>query len=89
MSDRITFGPRGVLAAKLVVVGAMLVVMLYAVYQWMGGIGTTGMYEILSDATKQIGNLLFDQWGAAVLVMGLVLFVAMLGGVFISQEEDE
>jgi NADH:ubiquinone oxidoreductase subunit 6 (subunit J) len=87
-NPRVTFGPRGVLAARLIVAGSLLGVILYTVYEWMG-LGETGVYNIMTDATKQIGNLLFTEWGAVVLVFGLVLFAAMMGGVFIAQEEDE
>jgi NADH:ubiquinone oxidoreductase subunit 6 (subunit J) len=87
-NPRVTFGKHGVLAAQLVVAGSLLVMLLYTVYEWMG-LGETGVYTVLSDSTKQLGNLLFDQWGVIVLVFGLVLFAAMMGGVFIAQEEDD
>jgi hypothetical protein len=87
-NPRVTFGPRGVLITKLVIAGSMLAVILYTIYEWIG-LGETGVYYVLSDVTKQLGSLLFDTWGAAVLVMALVLFSAMMSGVFISQEEDE
>ena len=87
-NPRYTFGPKGVLIAKLAVVGSMLGVILYTIYEWIG-LGETGVYYIMSDITKKLGSLLFDTWGAAVLVLALVLFSAMMGGVFISQEEDE
>ena len=87
-NPRVTFGPRGVLITKLAIVGSMLAVILYTIYEWIG-LGETGVYHVMSDVTKQLGGLLFNTWGAAVLVLALVLFSAMMGGVFISQEEDD
>ena len=87
-SQRDKVGLKGSLGTKLVIAGALLVTILYTIYAWID-IGSLGVYEILSNPTKAIGNLLFDEWGVIVLVMGLVLFAAMMGGVFIAQEEDE
>jgi NADH:ubiquinone oxidoreductase subunit 6 (subunit J) len=76
------------MTSKLVVVGALLVTMLYTVYLWVG-IGETGTYELLSNMTQTIGNLLFTEYGIVVIMLGFVLFAAMLGGVYIAQEDDE
>lgn len=37
----------------------------------------------------ELGTTLFDTYAIAVLMVGFVLFVSLLGGVFIAQEEDE
>lgn len=37
----------------------------------------------------EFGLSVFNQYGIAILMVGLVLFVSMLGGVFIAQEEKE
>jgi NADH:ubiquinone oxidoreductase subunit 6 (subunit J) len=87
-NPRETIGKNGTLGTKLVIAGALLAVLLYTIYEWIG-LGKTGEYFILSNFTNSIGNLLFTEWGAVILVFGLVLFSAMLGGVFIAQEEDE
>ena len=63
-------------AFLVVVVGALLTA------QWPAGSLTTTDNNELSD-------LLFNEYGLAVLVVGIVLFVSMLGGVFIAQEENE
>ena len=85
---RIRTGPLATTIAKLVVVGMLAVTILYTIYEWVG-LGEIGTYPILSDMTESIGNLLFTQWGFVVIVLGLILFSAMMGGVFIAQEEDE
>lgn len=87
-NPRLRFGPNAVLGTKIIIAGSVLALMLYTIYEWMG-IGETGAYEIMSGVAKDIGNALFTEWGVVVLVLGLVLFVAMMGGVFIAQEEDE
>lgn len=87
-NPRETVGAKGALGTKLVIAGALLAVLLYTIYEWIG-LGKTGEYFILSNFTNSIGNLLFTEWGAVLLVFGLVLFSAMMGGVFIAQEEDE
>jgi NADH:ubiquinone oxidoreductase subunit 6 (subunit J) len=81
-------GDKGKLATMIIIAGALLVTILYTVYEWIG-MGEVGTYEILSDMTQTIGNLLFTEWGAVVLVLGFILFAAMLGGVYIAQEDDE
>jgi NADH:ubiquinone oxidoreductase subunit 6 (subunit J) len=39
--------------------------------------------------TAEIGTAIFADYGAAVLMMGLMLFAVIIGGVFIAQEEDD
>jgi NADH:ubiquinone oxidoreductase subunit 6 (subunit J) len=39
--------------------------------------------------TAQFGILLFGQYGFVVVVLGLLLFAAMIAGVFIAQEEEQ
>ncbi|QLH74620.1 MAG: NADH-quinone oxidoreductase subunit J [Methanomassiliicoccales archaeon] len=85
---RFQTGPLGSTIAKLVVVGLLAVTILYTIYEW-AGLGEIGTYPILSNMTESIGNLLFTQWGVVVMVLALILFSAMMGGVFIAQEEDE
>ena len=39
--------------------------------------------------TVQFGEAVFNDYGIAVVMLGLLLFSAMIGGVFIAQEEEE
>jgi NADH:ubiquinone oxidoreductase subunit 6 (subunit J) len=72
------------IVVKLLTVGLLLELMMYSVFslEW-GDVGST-----LVD-TAQIGEVLFNQYGIAVLMLGLLLLSAILGGVFIAQEEEE
>ena len=43
----------------------------------------------LADTSNvELGLTMFNNYGIAVLMVGFVLFVALLGGVFIAQEEE-
>jgi NADH:ubiquinone oxidoreductase subunit 6 (subunit J) len=87
-SERDKIGLKGSLGTKLVITGSLLVVILYTIYAWID-IGSIGTYQIWSDATAMLGKTLFEEWGIVVLVLGLILFATMIGGVFIAQEDDE
>ncbi len=50
--------------------------------QWPAG-------SLSSTDTNQLSDLVFNEYGLAVLVIGIVLFVSMLGGVFLAQEEEK
>lgn len=39
--------------------------------------------------TYELGQLMFDNYGLALIGVGLVLFVSMLGGVYLAKEEEE
>ncbi len=58
-----------------VVVGSVLMT------EWPAG-------EIADTDNLELGATLFDTYGIAVLMVSVVLFVALLGGVFIAQEEE-
>ena len=60
----------------VVVVGALLTA------QWPAG-------SLTSTNNYELSNAIFNDYGLAVFVVGIVLFVSMLGGVFIAQEEEE
>ncbi|KQM12337.1 hypothetical protein AOA80_02765 [Methanomassiliicoccales archaeon RumEn M1] len=49
--------------------------------QWPAG-------ELADTDNAELGITLFETYGIAVLMVGFVLFVALLGGVFIAQEEE-
>ncbi len=59
-----------------VVVGSILMT------QWPAG-------EPTDTDNVELGVTLFDTYGIAVIMVGIVLFVALIGGVFIAQEEEE
>lgn len=60
----------------VVVVGALLTA------QWPAG-------SLTSTNNNDLSSAIFNEYGLAVFVVGIVLFVSMLGGVFIAQEEEE
>ncbi len=65
------------LAAFLVlVVGTLLTA------QWPAG-------SLTMTNNDELSSMLFNEYGLAVLIVGIVLFVSMLGGVYIAQEENE
>jgi NADH:ubiquinone oxidoreductase subunit 6 (subunit J) len=70
--------------AKVLIVGLLLEFMLYSVLslEW-GDIGDTVL------KTVEIGTMLFKEYWVAVLMLGLMLFSVIIGGVFIAQEDDE
>jgi len=72
------------IVAKILVVGLMLELILYSVFsiEW-GDVGSTVM------ETARIGEVLFGTYGVGVLMMGLLLLSAIIGGVYIAQEDDE
>ena len=72
------------IVVKLLVVGLLVELMLYSVFslEW-GDIGDTVI------KTAEIGEVIFNQYGVAVLMLGLLLLSAIIGGVFIAEEEDK
>jgi NADH:ubiquinone oxidoreductase subunit 6 (subunit J) len=38
---------------------------------------------------EQLGTAVFDSWGPTLIVVGLLMFASMLGGVYIAQEDRE
>jgi NADH:ubiquinone oxidoreductase subunit 6 (subunit J) len=58
-----------------VVVGSLLMT------EWPAG-------ELADTDNVELGLTLFNDYGIAVLMVSFVLFVALLGGVFIAQEEE-
>jgi NADH:ubiquinone oxidoreductase subunit 6 (subunit J) len=45
--------------------------------------------ELTQTDTAVLSEVLFDEYGLAVIIVAFVLFVSMLGGIFIAQEEEE
>jgi len=76
MNKRNVFVGIAAVLFLIVVVGSILAT------QWpAGSLGTT--------SNQDFGNAIFNEYGFAVLIVGITLFVSMLGGVYIAQEEKE
>ncbi|MDH7509088.1 MAG: NADH-quinone oxidoreductase subunit J [Methanomassiliicoccales archaeon] len=45
--------------------------------------------EITEIGMHQIGLSLFEDYGITFLIIGILMFVAMLGGVFLAKEESK
>jgi NADH:ubiquinone oxidoreductase subunit 6 (subunit J) len=69
---------KTILAAVLLVfIGASLLTV-----TWPSG-------PVAQFTTQQFGTILFSTYGIVVVVLGLLLFAAMIAGVFIAQEEEQ
>jgi NADH:ubiquinone oxidoreductase subunit 6 (subunit J) len=68
----------GIVAALflIVVVGSVMVT------SWPAGF-------LHATDNQLFGETIFNEYGLVILVVGLTLFVSMLGGVYIAQEERE
>jgi NADH:ubiquinone oxidoreductase subunit 6 (subunit J) len=73
---------------KRIVVGLIGLLFLVVVLGTMLATAWTGGYVHPTDS-KDFSSLIFNEYGVAVLMVGFVLFVSMLGGVFLAQEEKE
>lgn len=76
MNKRNVFVGVAALLFLVVVLGSILL------SQWPAG-------TLQSTDNFEFGNAIFNEYGLAVLVVGITLFVSMLGGVYIAQEEKE
>ena len=65
-----------VLMLSMVVIGSLVVA------TWPAG-------EITNIGLEALGEETFSTYGIVFILVGLVMFVSMLGGVFIAKEEDE
>jgi NADH:ubiquinone oxidoreductase subunit 6 (subunit J) len=61
---------------------AFIIVSVLTVTVWPTG-------PIAQFTTSDFGATLFGTYGVVVLVLGLLLFAAMIAGVFIAQEEEQ
>jgi NADH:ubiquinone oxidoreductase subunit 6 (subunit J) len=68
----------------VVIAAFLLAVVLYSLLSvtWPTG-------SIHSFTTQQFGLDLFNNYAFTVILLGLTLFGAMIGGVFIAKEDDE
>jgi len=39
--------------------------------------------------SKDLGMAIFETWGPTLIIVGLLMFASMLGGVYIAQEDRE
>jgi NADH:ubiquinone oxidoreductase subunit 6 (subunit J) len=67
---------------------ALMTFVFLSVDAWYDGM-LEGAIPMFSIPIETIASIIFEQWGVLVIVLGLVLFATMLGGVFIAQEEDD
>lgn len=65
-----------VLLLSIIVIGSLMVT------TWPAG-------EITNIGLEELGMGTFETYGAIFIIVGLVMFVSMLGGVFLAKEEDE
>ncbi|MDD1770815.1 MAG: hypothetical protein LUO79_07000 [Methanomassiliicoccales archaeon] len=63
------------LALLLIVIGSIITV------DW---IGTYNQFT-----PKDLGMAIFETWGPTLIIVGLLMFASMLGGVYIAQEDRE
>lgn len=70
--------------ASIIAVAGLLVIVLGSllVVNWHAG-------DISQIGTEKVGNAVFDDYGFTFLVIGLVMFTAMLGGVFLAKEDEK
>ncbi len=69
-------GGLAVLALSMLIIGSLLVV------SWPSG-EPTGM------GLDELGLGIFGTFGVTFIVVGLVMFTSMLGGVFLAKEDEE
>jgi NADH:ubiquinone oxidoreductase subunit 6 (subunit J) len=69
----------------MVLIAALLLALV--LYSLLSVTWPTG--SISQFTTQQFGLDLFNDYSFVVIMLGLVLFGAMLGGVFVAKEEDE
>jgi len=63
------------MALLLVIIGTILTV------TWQG--------ELHQIPTDVVGTAIFHTWGPTLILVGVLMFAAMLGGVFIAQEDEK
>ena len=65
-----------VLSLSMVLIGSLMITV------WPAG-------ELTQISLDELGRATFEVFGLTFLMVGLVMFTAMLGGVFIAKEEEE
>jgi NADH:ubiquinone oxidoreductase subunit 6 (subunit J) len=64
-----------IIALLLVILGSVVTV------TWPG--------DMTQFTNKDLANILFNNWGPTLVVLGALLFASMLGAVYIAQEDRE
>ncbi len=72
---------RNVLLAGTLLLFLIMILGSILAAQWPAG-------TLTSTNNNDLADLLFNDYGIVVLIVGIVLFVSMLGGVYLAQEED-
>ncbi|WP_019176176.1 NADH-quinone oxidoreductase subunit J [Methanomassiliicoccus luminyensis] len=72
--------------ARLGLIAALFLLLLLGVLMTAAWPGSWGITE---TPIRDIGITLFEDYGIAFLIVGVVLFVSMMGGVYLAQEEKE
>ncbi len=72
---------RNALLAGTLVLFLVIILGSILAAQWPAG-------TLSSTNNNDLSSLLFNEYGIVVLIVGIVLFVSMLGGVYLAQEED-
>ena len=72
--------------ARLGVIAALFLALIFGTLIFAPWSGSLSIHEI---SGYDLGVSLFENYGIAFLIVGVVLFVSMLGGVFLAQEEKE
>jgi len=76
MNRRIYFSAMAVLFLAMVIIASLLLT------AWPAG-------EIVHFGLQELGSGTFELYGITFLILGILMFAAMMGGVFIAKEEDE
>ncbi|MGD1060743.1 MAG: hypothetical protein ABR879_04730 [Methanomassiliicoccales archaeon] len=63
------------IALLLIVLGSIISV------NWLG--------TYTQFTSKDLGMAIFETWGPTLIIVGLLMFASMLGGVYIAQEDRE
>lgn len=72
---------------KVLIIGLLLELLIYSIFsvEW----GDVVSIEQTAEWTREVGSTIFNQYGVAVVMMGLLLLSAIIGGVFLAQEDDD
>jgi NADH:ubiquinone oxidoreductase subunit 6 (subunit J) len=72
---------------KVLAVGLLLEIILYSIFsvEW----GDVSSIAGSKDWTVAVGEAIFNDYGVAVVMLGLLLLAAIMGGVFLAQEDDD
>ena len=69
------FAALACLALFFVVIGTILAV------TWEG--------ELSQIPTSEVGTSIFNTWGPTLILVGVLMFASMMGGMFIAQEDEK